>query len=128
MLHAAIGVQLGDFRLDIALDVGDGEVVALLGPNGAGKTTALRAIAGLQPLDDGRIELDGTLLDDPDELVPEHAAERVVAALELEVGAADAGAQHPHQRFSARRHRHRHVVAQRELPVLEPERAHRGGL
>jgi molybdate transport system ATP-binding protein len=64
VLHAAIGVQLGEFRLDIDLDVGDGEVVALLGPNGAGKTTALRAIAGLQPLDDGRIELDGAVLDD----------------------------------------------------------------
>jgi molybdate transport system ATP-binding protein len=65
VLHAAIEVHLGDFRLDIGLDVGDGEVVALLGPNGAGKTTALRAIAGLQPLDNGRIELDGTVLDEP---------------------------------------------------------------
>jgi molybdate transport system ATP-binding protein len=65
VLHAAIGVHLGEFQLDIALDVGDGEVVALLGPNGAGKTTALRAMAGLLPLDDGRIELDGVVLDDP---------------------------------------------------------------
>ena len=65
MLHAAIGVRVGDFVLDIALDVNDGEVVALLGPNGAGKSTALRVIAGLQPLDEGRIELDGTVLDDP---------------------------------------------------------------
>ena len=65
MLHADIGVHVGEFRLDIVLDVDDGEVVALLGPNGAGKTTALRAIAGLQPLDDGRIVLDGTVLDDP---------------------------------------------------------------
>jgi molybdate transport system ATP-binding protein len=65
VLHAAIGVHLGEFQLDIALDVGDGEVVALLGPNGAGKTSALRAMAGLLPLDDGRIELDGVVLDDP---------------------------------------------------------------
>ena len=42
-----------------------GEVVALLGPNGAGKTTVLRAIAGLVPLDAGRVVLDGRLLDDP---------------------------------------------------------------
>ena len=34
---------------------GAGEVVALLGPNGAGKTTVLRALAGLQPIDAGRI-------------------------------------------------------------------------
>jgi molybdate transport system ATP-binding protein len=65
VLHAAIGLNLGDFHLDIDLEVGDGEVVALLGPNGAGKTTALRVIAGLQPLDNGRIELDGVVLDDP---------------------------------------------------------------
>ena len=65
MLHAAIEVHLGPFELDIDLHVDDGEVVALLGPNGAGKTTALRAIAGLQPLDHGRITLDGTVLDDP---------------------------------------------------------------
>jgi molybdate transport system ATP-binding protein len=81
VLHAAIEVHVADFQLDIALDVGDGEVVALLGPNGAGKTTALRVIAGLQPLDHGRIELDGTVLDDPaaDVFVP--TAERPIGVV-----------------------------------------------
>jgi molybdate transport system ATP-binding protein len=81
VLHAAIEVHVADFQLDIALDVGDGEVVALLGPNGAGKTTALRVIAGLQPLDNGRIELDGTVLDDPaaDVFVP--TAERPIGVV-----------------------------------------------
>ena len=65
MLHASIALRLGSLDLDVELDAGDGEVVALLGPNGAGKTTALRAVAGLQPLDRGRIELDGEVLDDP---------------------------------------------------------------
>jgi len=32
---------------DVALTVGQGEVVALLGANGAGKTTTLRVISGL---------------------------------------------------------------------------------
>jgi branched-chain amino acid transport system ATP-binding protein len=41
------------------LRVGEGEVVALLGANGAGKTTTLRAISGLVPSMEGRIELDG---------------------------------------------------------------------
>ena len=31
---------------DIALEVGDGEVVALLGRNGAGKSTTFRSIVG----------------------------------------------------------------------------------
>jgi molybdate transport system ATP-binding protein len=65
VLDATIDVRLGAFHLDLSLRVDDGEVVALLGPNGAGKTTVLRAIAGLQPLDAGRITLDGTVLDDP---------------------------------------------------------------
>jgi molybdate transport system ATP-binding protein len=65
VLHAEIGLRLGALDLEVDIEVGDGELVALLGPNGAGKTTVLRAIAGLQPLDRGRIEVDGRVLDDP---------------------------------------------------------------
>ncbi|MEU6682045.1 ABC transporter ATP-binding protein [Streptomyces sp. NPDC046832] len=62
-LDARLVVDRGGFRLDVALSVAPGEVVALLGPNGAGKTTALRALAGLTPLTDGHLRLDGTELD-----------------------------------------------------------------
>jgi multiple sugar transport system ATP-binding protein len=37
------------------LSVGDGEFVVLVGPSGCGKTTSLRMIAGLEPVDSGRI-------------------------------------------------------------------------
>jgi molybdate transport system ATP-binding protein len=59
-------VQRGEFTVDADLAVADREVVALLGPNGAGKTTLLRAIAGLEPLRHGRIELAGRVVDDAD--------------------------------------------------------------
>ena len=36
-----------------------GELVALMGSSGSGKTSVLRAIAGLDPIDEGRIEVDG---------------------------------------------------------------------
>ncbi len=64
-LHADVRVTVGDFCEQVELDVGDGEVVAVLGPNGSGKSTLLRALAGIQPLTSGRIELDGVVLDDP---------------------------------------------------------------
>ncbi len=71
-------IALGELRLDVEIRVDDGEVVALLGPNGAGKTTVLRAIAGLRPLDDGRIELDGTVLDEPATKTSVPTAERPI--------------------------------------------------
>ena len=43
----------------ISLTVSPGEFVCFLGPSGCGKTTLLRAIAGLDMQDEGRIEMDG---------------------------------------------------------------------
>ncbi|MFI1357546.1 ABC transporter ATP-binding protein [Streptomyces sp. NPDC020898] len=44
---------------DVGLDVDEHEIVCVLGPSGSGKSTLLRAVAGLQPLDAGRVLLDG---------------------------------------------------------------------
>jgi multiple sugar transport system ATP-binding protein len=41
------------------LNIKDGEFMVLVGPSGSGKTTALRMLAGLEPLDGGRIEIAG---------------------------------------------------------------------
>ena len=64
-LDAQLVLHLGELDLGVALEVRSGDVLALLGPNGAGKTTALRALAGLQPIEQGRIALDGEVLEDP---------------------------------------------------------------
>jgi molybdate transport system ATP-binding protein len=63
-LDADLEVAVGDFRLRAHLRVEAGETVAVVGPNGAGKTTLLRALAGLLPVDDGRVTLGGRVLDD----------------------------------------------------------------
>jgi molybdate transport system ATP-binding protein len=65
LLRADVRLRLGELELACDVEVGDGEVVALLGPNGAGKTTMLRVVAGLLPVDEGAVVLDGTALDDP---------------------------------------------------------------
>lgn len=44
---------------DISLDVRDGELLVLVGPSGSGKSTVLRAIAGLEPVTEGRVRIDG---------------------------------------------------------------------
>jgi molybdate transport system ATP-binding protein len=58
-LDARLVVRRGRFTLDVEFAVADGEVLGVLGPNGAGKTSALRALAGLEPLADGHVTLDG---------------------------------------------------------------------
>jgi molybdate transport system ATP-binding protein len=65
-LNADVRIELDGFTLDVELAIDAGQTVAVVGPNGAGKTTLLRALAGLRGLSAGRVELDGTVYDDPD--------------------------------------------------------------
>ena len=81
MLAAHLVLGRGDLSLDVVLEAEAGETIALLGPNGAGKTTAVQAVAGLLPLDAGRIEVDGQVLDDVEQGIhvpPEHRPVGVV--------------------------------------------------
>ncbi len=64
-LDANIELQRGTLSLRAELRAHSHELVVLVGPNGAGKSTLLRALAGLTPIDAGRICLDGVTLDDP---------------------------------------------------------------
>ena len=42
---------------DLGIEVGDGEFMVLVGPSGCGKTTALRMVAGLEEISEGRIKI-----------------------------------------------------------------------
>jgi glutamate transport system ATP-binding protein len=62
---------------NINLEVARGEVVVVLGPSGSGKSTLCRTINRLEPIDGGRIEIDGSPL-------PEEG--RALARLRADVG------------------------------------------
>jgi multiple sugar transport system ATP-binding protein len=49
---------------DLALDIADKEFIVLVGPSGCGKTTALRCLAGLEEVSDGRILIGDQVVND----------------------------------------------------------------
>ncbi|WP_329608899.1 amino acid ABC transporter ATP-binding protein [Lentilactobacillus sp. SPB1-3] len=51
----------GDFHAlkDINLKIEDGETVVLIGPSGSGKSTLIRTVNGLEPVQDGRLIVNG---------------------------------------------------------------------
>ena len=46
------------------LEVGDGELVVFVGPSGCGKTTALRMVAGLEEITEGRVRIGDEVVND----------------------------------------------------------------
>lgn len=47
---------------NVSFSVDRGDIVAVMGPSGAGKSTVLRAIAGLDPIAAGTVQIDGMTL------------------------------------------------------------------
>lgn len=67
-LSADIKVARSDgFGLDVAIEIASGSTLVVLGPNGAGKSTLVAALVGLSPVDEGRVELDGMVLEDTED-------------------------------------------------------------
>ncbi len=64
-LDAHVVVRRPGHTLDVRLTAERGDVVAVIGPNGAGKSTLVRALAGVVPLDEGRVVCDGETWDGP---------------------------------------------------------------
>ncbi|MDP9417065.1 MAG: amino acid ABC transporter ATP-binding protein [Actinomycetota bacterium] len=79
VLLESVNKHFGDLHVlqDINLCVDPGEVVVIIGPSGSGKSTLCRAINRLEPIDSGRILIDGRPL-------PEEGRE--LARLRSEVG------------------------------------------
>lgn len=50
---------------DVNLEVGEREFVSIIGHSGCGKSTLLRMVAGLEPCEQGAIELDGRQVQGP---------------------------------------------------------------
>lgn len=59
---------------DLNLHLSEGDFVTVIGGNGAGKSTMLNAVAGVWPVDEGRIILDGKDIT----ALPEHKRARLI--------------------------------------------------
>ncbi len=57
--HLVVDIDQDTILQDISLQVEQGEFLSLQGPSGCGKSTLLKSIAGILPLKQGRIFLDG---------------------------------------------------------------------
>ena len=65
-------IDRGEFVLDVDMEIPDRGITAVFGPSGCGKTTLLRAIAGLEPCDNGYLRVGEMLWQEGASFVPPH--------------------------------------------------------
>jgi molybdate transport system ATP-binding protein len=63
-IQVRLHLDRGDFRLDVDLQLPGRGITALFGPSGSGKTTCLRAIAGLERVDDAYVAIGAAVWQD----------------------------------------------------------------
>jgi len=73
-IQVRLHIDRGAFRLDVDLELPGRGITALFGPSGSGKTTCLRAIAGLEHVNDGYVAIGGEVWQDEAQriFVPTH--------------------------------------------------------
>lgn len=71
-LKVSLRVPRTGFDVEVDFQVPAGRTLAIMGPSGSGKSTIVHAIAGIQKITEGRIELSGTVLADAKQHRPPH--------------------------------------------------------
>ncbi len=66
LISVSAGYGLSIVLSDVSMKIMSGECIGLLGRNGVGKTTTMRVIAGLNKLESGHLEFNGTSIDHHD--------------------------------------------------------------
>jgi molybdate transport system ATP-binding protein len=107
-----------EFRLDVAFTCRD-DISVVFGPSGSGKSVTLRAIAGLEHPEQGRIAVDGRVLFDSDSGINLAAKDRSIGYLFQDYALFPHMTVEENIAFPLRKWWHRHWPSEIERPVRE---------